>query len=144
MIRLEPVIDFLPDGFEMLRGEALAEGWNHIERLVAEWSSGEQRFRQPDEFLLVGFAGDAVAGVGGLTVDPVVATALRMRRFYVRAAFRRTGIGRALALRLLDRAHQASRPVTVHAGPGSAPFWEALGFNEDVREGRTHIFDATQ
>ena len=54
MIRLEPVIDFLPDGFEMLRGEALAEGWNHIERLVAEWSSGEQRFRQPDEFLLVG------------------------------------------------------------------------------------------
>jgi GNAT superfamily N-acetyltransferase len=141
MIRLEPVIDFLPPGFEALRAEALAEGWNHIERLAAEWSAGEQRFREPGEVLLAGFAGDVLAAIGGLTVDLTMPTALRMRRFYVRPAVRRIGVGRAIALMLLDRARATCRPVTVHAGPGSAPFWESLGFIEDCREGHSHIFD---
>ena len=143
MIRLEPVIDFLPAGFEALRAEALAEGWNHIERLAAEWSSGEQRFRQPGEVLVVCFVGDVLAAIGGLTVDPILPAALRVRRFYVSTAFRRLGVGRAIALRLLDRARDTGRPVTVNAGLGSAPFWESLGFIEDFREGHTHLFDGS-
>jgi GNAT superfamily N-acetyltransferase len=40
--------------------------------------------------------------MGGITVDPIVPEALRMRRFYVRPAFRRTGIGREIGLALLE------------------------------------------
>ena len=35
-----------------------------------------------------------LAGVGGLTIEPVVPGALRLRRFYVRPSFRRAGVGR--------------------------------------------------
>ena len=79
------------------------------------------------------------AAVGGLTIDPAMPEALRMRRFYVRKRFRRCGIGRQLALALLERAAAAARPVTVNAGSGSEPFWTALGFIPDPRDGHTHV-----
>ena len=61
-------------------------------------------------------------------LDPVVPDALRMRRFYVRSAFRRAGIGRDIAHALLERAFRASRVVTVNATPGSLRFWDSIGF----------------
>jgi len=67
-----------------------------------------------------------------------------MRRFYVRARYRRSGIGRRLVADLLDRAAQAGRAVTVNAAPGSAPFWEALGFVSDERDGHTHRLKRTK
>ncbi len=81
-----------------------------------------------------------LAGVGGLTLDPVVPGALRMRRFYVHPAFRRYGIGRRLAVALLERPGTAGRRVTVNAGTAGAPvFWEALGFVAEQRDRHTHV-----
>jgi GNAT superfamily N-acetyltransferase len=61
-----------------------------------------------------------------------------MRGFYVRAVFRRHGVGRRLAETLI-----ASVPPCVHlvANAGTQPaarFWEALGFMPDQRDGHTH------
>jgi GNAT superfamily N-acetyltransferase len=50
-----------------------------------------------------------LAGIGGLTIEPVVPGAFRMRRFYVRRPFRRQGIGRKLALALIGPALVALR-----------------------------------
>jgi GNAT superfamily N-acetyltransferase len=139
-IRLAQIADALPDEFETLRMEARAEGYNFIERLAAHWSSEAIRFDHDGEALLAAYVGGELAAVGGLTVDPAIPAALRMRRFYVRQRYRRSGIGRRLAAELIERASQAGRPVTVNAGQGSAAFWEALGFVSDERDGHTHLF----
>ena len=79
-----------------------------------------------------------LAGIGGLTIEPVVPGALRMRRFYVRPAFRRIGVGRQSVTALLAGL-DGDRTITVNAPPASIAFWEALGFNPDPRDEHTHI-----
>ena len=86
--------------------------------------------------LLAAYSSDALAGIGGLTQEPAIPGALRMRRLYVRTAYRRGGVGRALVYELLRR---AARPITANAASGSEAFWEAFGFTPDRRDGRTHI-----
>jgi len=64
--------------------------------------------------------------------------ALRMCRFYVRAAYRRGGVGQQLAAALLSSA-MPNRLITATAAPASIPFWESIGFWPDQRDGHTHI-----
>jgi GNAT superfamily N-acetyltransferase len=136
-IRLERVIDALPAGFEALRAEARAEGHGMLDTLAAEWSSGAMRFNRPGEMLLASYVDDALAGIGGLTREPAIPGALRMRRFYVALAYRRYGVGRALADALLRQT--TARTITSNAAAGSEAFWEALGFVPDWHDGRTHL-----
>ena len=138
-LELEPVIGDLPAGFDTLRAEALAEGFRQVERLAAEWASRTTRFDREGEALLAARLNGILAGIGGLTIEPVVPGALRMRRFYVRPRFRRGGVGRELATALLERTGQTGRVITVNAATGSVLFWEALGFKPDLREGHTHV-----
>ena len=130
---LQRVTMQLPAGFDALRAEARAEGYRFVERLATDWVSLTARFDRDGEALLAARVNGVLAGIGGLTIDPVVLNALRMRRFYVRLAYRRCGIGRRLATALLERAWSASRLVTVNAVPASAVFWESLGFAPDLR-----------
>ena len=141
LLELEPVTGDLPAGFETLRAEALAEGFRQVERLAAEWASRTTRFDREGEALLAARLNGVLAGIGGLTIEPVVPGALRMRRFYVRPRFRRCGVGRKLATALLERRGQTGRLITVNAAAGSIPFWEALGFKPDMREGHTHVLN---
>jgi GNAT superfamily N-acetyltransferase len=139
MIRLKTVAGTLPAGFDAMREEARAERYNMLERLVSEWESHETRFDRDGEGLLAAYSGDVLAGIGGLTVEPAVSGAFRMRRFYVRSAFRRRGIARQLALAVLERMQRPSSLVTVNAATGSGPFWEALGFIPIAGDGWTHV-----
>ena len=140
-MRLERIVTELPAGFDVLRAAARAEGYRHIERLADEWTAGTVRFDREGEALMAATLSRELAGVGGLTIDPVQPETLRMRRFYIRAAFRRNGIGWALAEHLLARARALGRTVTVNTGAGSEPFWRSLGFVADARNGHTHIFE---
>ncbi|WP_084536837.1 GNAT family N-acetyltransferase [Azospirillum halopraeferens] len=140
-IHLAPVLDDLPLGIDVLRTEAACEGYQFLERLVTEWKSNRVRFAREEEALLAAYVGSELVGIGGITIDPAVTGALRMRRFYVRAPFRRLGIGRKLALSLLERSEPLRCPVMVNAGAANASaFWEALGFMPDPSKGHTHIF----
>ncbi|HXO01113.1 MAG TPA: GNAT family N-acetyltransferase [Stellaceae bacterium] len=141
MIRLERVIDALPAGFEKLRAEARGNGHRMLDTLAAEWSSGVARFDRPGEVLYAAYADNVLAGVGGLTLEPAIPGALRMRRFYVRIAHRRGGVGYLLAEQLLEGARRTCLPVTANAAAGSEAFWEALGFVPDRRDGFTHILN---
>ena len=136
---LRRVIEELPAGFDALRAEAHAEGYLFVERLATDWLSGTTRFDREGEALLAARVNGVLAGIGGLTIEPVVPDALRMRRFYVRLAYRRSGIGRKLATALLDRVRSAGGLVTVNAAPASSAFWESLGFMPDPRDGHTHV-----
>jgi GNAT superfamily N-acetyltransferase len=62
-----------------------------------------------------------------------------MRRFYVRPAFRRHGVGRCLAEAVLAKAVDTEHAIVVNAPTElAARFWEALGFVPDRRDGHTH------
>jgi len=137
-LELKPVLDALPAGFDVLRAEALAEGFRQVERLAADWDAGRIRFDRDGEALLAARLNGVLVGIGGLTIEPVVAGALRMRRFYVRPAFRRIGVGRQLVTALLAGLDD-DRSITVNAAPASIAFWESVGFNPDPRDGHTHI-----
>jgi GNAT superfamily N-acetyltransferase len=121
-----------------LRAEALAEGRQFIERLATDWISGATRFDRAGEALFMARAHCTLAGVGGLTRDPFVPGALRMRRFYIRVAYRHSGVGRRLATALLKQA-PAGILITVNAGRESIPFWEKLCFRAVTHNGHTHV-----
>jgi GNAT superfamily N-acetyltransferase len=141
-IETEVILKDLPASFEALRAEARAEGFRQIERLQTDWDADAIRFDSDGEALLAVRVNGTLAGIGGLTIDPVVPNALRMRRLYVRPAFRRGGVGRELVLSLLAR-RRSDQVVTANVSQGSVPFWEALGFAHDLRDGHTHILDRT-
>ena len=138
-ILIRPIAGQLPVDFAGLRAEALAEGYEHIERLAGQWEAGGGSFEGREEALVAAFVGGELAGVGGITVDPYVPAALRMRRFYVRPEFRRHGIGRQLAMVLIEGAMAVTPFITLNAGSdGAAAFWERLGFMREASEGHTH------
>jgi GNAT superfamily N-acetyltransferase len=108
--------------------------------LIDEWANGGNRFDRDGECLLTAFAGEALVGIGGLTLEPTIDGALRMRRFYIDPSMRRQGIGRMLASSLVERARVMTTLLTVHSGSEDASvFWEALGFQPCFRDGYSHI-----
>jgi GNAT superfamily N-acetyltransferase len=139
MTRFEQVLHSLPPDFDALRSEAHAEGFGMLDVLAADWNAGKVRFDRDGERLFAAYCDDGLAGIGGLTVDPFLPGAFRMRRFYVRRAFRRSGIGVALAMALLASPGGYGRLITVNAASGSKSFWEALGFVPVRAERHTHI-----
>lgn len=139
-MRLELVVEALPAEFDQLRAESGAEGHRFLDRLVNDWATGLMRFDRPGEILLATYSDDdMLVGVGGITVDPEISGALRMRRFYVRSAFRRTGIGRTIAETLLESAIREVDIITLNAAPASFRFWESLGFVPDKQAGHSHV-----
>jgi len=137
-LQLEAVIKHLRDGFDGLRAEAQAEGHLFVERLFTDWVSHASRFDREGEALLAARVNGVLAGIGGITIEPVIPGAMRMRRFYIRPVFRRNRVGHQLATALLNRVG-AGWPITVNAAPASFSFWESLGFIPDPRDGHTHI-----
>ena len=129
----------LPDQFDMLRSEAAAEGFRNMESLFSQWQDGSNRFTRAGELLAVARVDGELAGIGGITQDFVDPAALRMRRFYVRALYRRHGVGRAIAKVALDAARPLGRRIFVYAETADAvKFWEAMGFVRIERENTTH------
>jgi GNAT superfamily N-acetyltransferase len=139
-VRFQRVVNDLPADFDTIRAEARAEGYQFLDRLANDWASGAVRFDRPGKVLLVVYSEGVLAAIGGITIDPIVPEALRMRRFYVRPTFRRTGIGREIALALLEDALQRVRVVTLNAAVKSFPFWDTLGFVPQARDGHTHVW----
>jgi GNAT superfamily N-acetyltransferase len=138
---LLPVLSELPAGFDALRNDARLEGHTNMERLAADWASGANRFEARGEALLAARVTGELAGVGGMTVDPMCATALRLRRFYVRPMFRRHRVGRCLAFALIDQARVLTDCLVLNAETELATrFWEALGFIAEHRDGHTHVW----
>src|SRR5690242_8027133 len=124
-VTIKQVVDTLPSEFDQLRAEARSEGYHFLGRLAEDWASGVIRFDQPGEAFLGAYSTDMLAGVGGITIDPVIPEALRMRRFYIGPMCRRLGMGRTIAMMLLDRAQRSASLVTLNAAPNSFGFRES-------------------
>ncbi len=102
----------------------------------AEIASLPGEYAAPAGQLLLAFVGDALAGCGGLRALPDAddANACEMKRLYVRPAFRRFGLGRALAEALLDEARRAGYSVmlldTLDEMESARGLYATLGFEE--------------
>jgi GNAT superfamily N-acetyltransferase len=132
----------LPEDFQALVDAARREGHCLLDRLLSDWASGQLRFDGPNEKLLMARIDGKLVGVGGITVEPTDASALRLRRFYVVPAARRQGVARALAHALLESVPDPSI-VGVHVGvPSAFVFWEAVGFRRVEMAGISHRWAA--
>ena len=131
----------LPETFHELLHDACTEGFDTMSVLRDEWAEGSHRFDRLGEMLVLATVDGNAAGIGGITQDFVEAGWLRMRRFYVRPAYRRLGLGRQIALHILEHALPFDRQIILHAdGPDAEAFWLTLGFVPIDRAHTTHMF----
>jgi len=90
----------------------------------------------PDGHLLLAFVDGALAGCGAMRAlnDADYANACEMKRLYVRPAFRRFGLGRALAQALLDEARRVGYSVmlldTLDDMEAARELYATLGFQD--------------
>lgn len=134
------VVEALPHGFDVICEAAAAEGVRNMALLGAEFGSAENPYIDPGA-LFAAFADGELAGVGGVTAQTGLAEpAMRMRRLYVRPAFRRVGVARALAGAMMQQGFQAAPLLVLNAAASAAapPFWEAMGFEPVDWPGITH------
>jgi len=136
-------------GIEQLQREALDEGYKFIQRLLEEWSSGENRFDAPGEILCGCMDQGVLVAVGGLNRDPYAALSDvgRIRRVYVRHAWRNKGIGEALVTTLVENARRSFRCVRLRADNcRAAQLYERIGFSPNPDSSATHLltFDKTR
>jgi GNAT superfamily N-acetyltransferase len=142
MTLIQPV-DLLAVNFAPLRAEAREEGYNFIETLVDEWTAGKNRYDGPGEVLCGSIHDGELICVGGLNRDPFldIPSVGRIRRVYVRPAWRNRKLGTAMVSWLLDHARNHFDCVRLRAENASAArLYERLGFTAIADPNATHIF----
>jgi hypothetical protein len=77
-IETEVILEDLSAGFDVLRAEAYVDEFRQIEQLRTDWDAGTIRFHRRRSSARVRLNG-TLAGIGGLTVDPVVPNSSRVR-----------------------------------------------------------------
>jgi len=118
-------------GVELLQSDAQHEGYDFVETLVEQWASETNRFDAPGEALCGHLDQGLLVAVGGLNCDPFAGRPDmgRIRRVYVRPAWRNRGIGRALVTALVDEARTHFTCVRLRAeNAGAARLYESMGF----------------
>jgi len=133
-------------GMESLQSEALAEGYGFIQTLVEQWASGENRFDASGEILCGHLDQGLLVAVGALNIDPFAGSTEigRIRKIYVRQAWRNKGVGRALVTTLVEQARIHFRCVRLRAdNTHAARLYEKIGFAPIESPDATHllIFD---
>ena len=107
-----------------------------FQNFEAELAALPGEYAAPSGQLLLAYVDGALAGCGGLRPLPDVdhANACEMKRLYVRPAFRRFGLGRALAEALLDEARRAGYSAmlldTLDEMESARELYASLGFEE--------------
>jgi GNAT superfamily N-acetyltransferase len=129
-------------GFALVHSEARAEGYDFVNSLEQEWSSGQNRFEGPGEALWGCVDNGLLVAVGGLNQDPFAGDPSlgRIRRVYVRPAWRNRGIGGAMVAALIEKARTGFRAVRLHAeNKDAARLYEKLGFIPVDHPYATHV-----
>jgi GNAT superfamily N-acetyltransferase len=129
---------------EQLQVEALQEGFLFIERLWKEWENGKNRFTAPGEKLFGCMDQAALVAIGGLNQDPFDGRGGigRIRRVYVRPAWRNQGIGQALVHTLVENARTSFTALHLRTdNPTAARLYERIGFTRSLALNATHVLD---
>ncbi|MDD9265596.1 GNAT family N-acetyltransferase [Paenibacillus sp. GCM10023248] len=125
--------------------ESTSEGFRHLNRLVADYEAGTNKFdRDGEAFFIATIKGDIV-GVCGLNQDPHAARkeAGRVRRLYVLPSVRRFGIGRLLMDSVIAEAKNHYQMLVLKTdNPNADVFYQSIGFSVmDDSENDTHFVE---
>jgi ribosomal protein S18 acetylase RimI-like enzyme len=138
---IELVVPTTAETFEVARG-ILREYADQLgvdlrfQNFDAELAALPGEYAEPAGLLLLAFVDGALAGCGAFRpmTDVDYPDACEMKRLFVKPAFRRFGIGRQLAHRLMDRATQAGYATmlldTLDDMEAARGLYETLGFME--------------
>ncbi|MFC4323236.1 GNAT family N-acetyltransferase [Litchfieldia salsa] len=115
--------------------ESKKDGFRFIERLVVDYTNGNNTFSHSGEGLFGVFSEDGVlVAIGGLNRDPFSneQSIGRLRRFYVSKNYRRKGIGILLVTKIIDEAKRYYKTLVLHTDTEQADkFYISLGFSKD-------------
>lgn len=129
-------------GLTALAHEAWEEGFYFLNRLIADWGDGSNQFDRLGECLYCVRVDGELVAIGGLNIDPYEdgIEVGRIRRFYVKPAHRRTGVGRHLLAALLGEAGGHFSKVRLRTNnPDAAAFYESAGFVARDGEAVSHV-----
>jgi GNAT superfamily N-acetyltransferase len=121
----------LPADLGSLLISARAEAFHALDRLLADWDSGANRFAAPGELFLTARINGTLAGICGLNVDPYTRRSRtgRLRHLYVAPWARRSGVGRELVETVVDAAPQSFNVLELRTDRSEArAFYAVLGF----------------
>jgi len=130
----------LPASFAALRDASERDEYNFVRRLEERWDG----VRYEDDALATLWGAQAngeLIAIGAQTYDEYDPSPLhrRIRHFYVREDWRRCGVGRAVAQRLIADAFALAPRVHLRATYArSIAFWDSVGFSRVDRLDRTH------
>ncbi len=130
------------DAVRDLAALARSEGFQFLDRLVAELENQTVRLDAADEFFVCAIEQSRIVAVGGITPDPYAnePNVGRVRHVYVHPKARRSGIGRALIVALEQRAPRSYSTLRLRTDtPAAARFYEALGYRPVIDVDATHI-----
>ena len=130
-------ISNIPDGFESLLQESLAENFNFLGRLKSEYLSLENTFNKCGEELFGVFCGNNLIAIGGINQQsPSIA---RLRRFYVSPTRRQQGVGSLLLKHIELNAFQCFEVIVLNTDTDKASmFYEAHSYTKVNENGITH------
>lgn len=129
-------------GLEQMRVEALQEGFLFVERLCEEWDKGNNRFNEPGEKLFGCMDNAELVGIGGLNRDPFESRSEigRIRRVYVRPAWRNKRVGQTLVHTLIEYARTNFTELHLRTdNPTAARLYERVGFSRRPTLSATHV-----
>lgn len=136
-----PITAIGPD-LRALVAVAGAEGFGFMDRLVAAWDDGTNRFDRPGEVYLGATLSGALVAAGGLNRDPYCADPRigRVRHLYVHPAARRGGAGRALMTEIVARSRESFDLLRLRTTTErGAAFYESLGFARSGEPDASHV-----
>lgn len=119
-----------------LRGEGV------VEKTIAEWLSGKNKFEKVGEKLWGLVINNEIIGMGGLNQDPYLndETVGRVRHVYIMKEYRGRGLSRVLLNLIISLAkeHYTTLRLSTH-NPIAASLYESLGFEKVDEIKATHI-----
>ncbi len=125
-----------------LIAESQAEGHRHLTRLLDEYESGANRFKEPGEALFIAIHKATIIAICGLNRDPYSKNKSvgRVRRLYVSRPFRRTGVAQKLMKYVIDLARENFEILVLRTdNPIADLFYKKLGFIDKTNdEGSSH------
>ncbi|MFM5923073.1 MAG: GNAT family N-acetyltransferase [Novosphingobium sp.] len=126
---------------------AEGEGFTFMNRMIAHWEDGSNRFDKPGETYFGVRTGGRLVATGGLNRDPygAVEGVGRVRHLYVLPGARRGGAGRALMAAIIARSRESFDLLRLRTTTErGAAFYEALGFIRGGAPDASHLLRLDQ
>jgi ribosomal protein S18 acetylase RimI-like enzyme len=139
-IQIQRVLDLSSHDISSLLRDSIENGHNHLQRLLDDYISGENKFMKPGESLFIALLNNTIVGICGINQYSYNdSTYGRIRRLYVHKGHRHSGIGRMLVDAVTRQANGKFVKLILRTdNPIAATFYEALGF-----KATNEIFNAT-